>query len=363
MACRSYIPLFSWCMAQLYTEHTLRLPDGIDIRYTDSGAPNTPDYTTIVIIHGTGYNGYGFVRLHEYAHKYNIRTIFWNRRDYHGSTKYTDDELADMRAGGKDFQDRLALHTAWFFQHFIENENTPKVTGDRKAGGFILVGWSSGNAATLALFADSAVIPKPLYETLEPHLRSLVLYDPPFQVMGYLPREIEGLYDPFNDPDATTLDQMMENFQHLVGSYYKHPDITTGDPSGLWLGSFTDCKQTINQWTAEEKAKYYDQPAAIRSLAPLSSLGILKTQTHKALFDQDLVASYFPNVNVLYISGEETLFYCMWAYLESVRLYSEAIERGESVRPTKFKLVPEGNHFLHYDVPEIFLREIVNGCA
>ncbi|KAJ7139260.1 hypothetical protein C8R44DRAFT_606250 [Mycena epipterygia] len=253
-------------MAQLYSEHTLRLPDGIDIRYTDSGTPNTPDYTTIVVLHGTGYNGYGFVRLHEYAHKYNLRTILWNRRDYHGSTKYSDDELADMRAGGKTFQDRLALQTAWFFQHLIENERTPKVTGDRKAGGFILVGWSAGNSATLALFADPAVIPKPLYDSLESYLRSLVLYDPAFVALGYPGPELEGIYDPFNAP---TLEKVFENFKSWVSSYYKHPDITIEDGSGMSFERFTD-NQTISRWTDEETSKYYEQDAAARSIAPAS---------------------------------------------------------------------------------------------
>ncbi|KAJ6509109.1 hypothetical protein DFH09DRAFT_857904, partial [Mycena vulgaris] len=105
------------------TEHTLKFPDGIEIFYTDSGAPSAPDYTTLVIFHGTGFNGYDFVRLHEYAHKYNMRTILWNRRHYDGSTKYSDEELADVRAGRKIFQDRLALQTAWFLEHFIKHEN------------------------------------------------------------------------------------------------------------------------------------------------------------------------------------------------------------------------------------------------
>ncbi|KAJ7671855.1 hypothetical protein B0H17DRAFT_948063 [Mycena rosella] len=164
-------------MAQPYTEHTLKLPDGIEILYTDSGAPKTTDYTTLVVVHGTGFNG--CTRLcfpTRVRPQYNLRIILWNRRGYRGSTKYSDEELADLKAGRKVFQDRLAIQTAWFLEHFIKNESSPKVTADRSAGGFILMGWSFGNATTLALFADPAVIPKPLYETVEPHLRSLVLY-------------------------------------------------------------------------------------------------------------------------------------------------------------------------------------------
>lgn len=102
--------------------------------------------------------------------------IIWNRRDYRGSTKYTDAELEDLAAGRKVFQDRLAMQLAWFLEHFVKHENTPKVSLDRKSGGFILMGWSFGNATTLSLLADPAVLPTELYERIEPYLRSLILY-------------------------------------------------------------------------------------------------------------------------------------------------------------------------------------------
>ncbi|KAJ6509122.1 Alpha/Beta hydrolase protein [Mycena vulgaris] len=352
-------------MAPLYTEHTLKLPDGIEILYTDSGSPRTADYTTLVVLHGSGFNGYGFVRLHEYAQKYNLRIVLWNRRGYRGSTKYSDEELADMRAGRKIFQDRLALQTAWFLEHFIKHENTPAVTADRTAGGFVLAGWSSGVPVVLALFADPDVIPKPLYEVVEPRLRSLVLYDPPFTALAYPTPPVEGVYSPFRDPECTTPAQVYEKFKQWASSYYNHPDLASGSPSGL---SFANCseKRTISGWTEEEKETYCDGLAAFTA----DSLGYqppmqatYKAQAYNALLNAKLVASFFPNVNVLYMSGEQTSYSCMWSHMESARLYKEALERGEIVRPTTFRLVPEGNHFLHYDAPEIFIREVVDGCA
>ncbi|KAJ7671870.1 hypothetical protein B0H17DRAFT_192833 [Mycena rosella] len=209
----------------------------------------------------------GFVPLHEYAHKHNLRTVLWNRRDYHGSTKYTDDELADMNAGRKIFHDRLAVQTAWFLEHFIKHENTPKVAANRTAGGFIIMGWSSGCPTVLAPFADPAVFPAGLYDTVEPYLRSLVLYDPSFGALGYPPPEVEGMYNPFNDPQATTDHQVFVNFQRWVTSYYQHPDITTGSPSGLSFEKFTN-KRTISRWTADELAKCCEELPVIRSRTP-----------------------------------------------------------------------------------------------
>jgi hypothetical protein len=116
------------------------------------------------------------VRLHEHAVDNNLRVVIWSRRDYRGSTKYTDVELDDLRAGRKIFQDRLAIQLAWFLEHFIKHEKTPKLSVDRDSGGFILMGWSFGNATMLSLFSDPDVIPRTLYETVEPYMMSLILY-------------------------------------------------------------------------------------------------------------------------------------------------------------------------------------------
>ncbi|KAJ7866215.1 hypothetical protein B0H14DRAFT_2286064, partial [Mycena olivaceomarginata] len=100
------------------------LPDGIELFYTDSGAPNAAHCTTLVVLHGSA----GLVRLHGHANAnaHALRTIICHRRDYCGSTKDTNAELADLNAGCKAFQDRLALQMAWFLQHFIKTENMPR---------------------------------------------------------------------------------------------------------------------------------------------------------------------------------------------------------------------------------------------
>lgn len=73
---------------------------------------------------------------------------------------------------------------------------------------------------------------------------------------------------------------------------------------------------------------------------------VLKTQSQKALFDETLVVSHFPNVHVFYISGSSTCWCCIWAYMETFRLYKEAISRGQLVRTTSFHLFKGGNHFV-----------------
>ncbi|KAJ7605118.1 hypothetical protein DFH06DRAFT_1385377 [Mycena polygramma] len=227
------------------------------------------------------------------------------------------------------------------------------------------MGWSMGNATLLSLFSDPTVIPKALYDTIEPYLRSIVMYEPAYLALGYPRPADERWYNPFADPDYTTGDEIYENFHHWVSSYYTHPDIASGKASGISYAKRTD-KRTVNAWTEEEKEKYFDKVAAVRSELPAYAppmQATLKLQTDKALLDAELVASYFPNVKVLYICGTETCSFCMWAYMECLRLYEEAVAHGEKVRPMKFRLIEGGSHFLHYDAPERLLQEVVHGCS
>jgi hypothetical protein len=90
--------------------------------------------------------------------------------------------------------------------------------------------------------------------------------DPPFTALG-LPGS-ETFYQPMADPDYSALEEKYVNFQHWVTSYYKHPDIASGKPSGLSSAKRTD-KRTINSWSEEEKEKCFDVVAAARSDFPL----------------------------------------------------------------------------------------------
>ncbi|KAJ7884414.1 hypothetical protein B0H13DRAFT_1628696 [Mycena leptocephala] len=224
------------------------------------------------------------------------------------------------------------------------------------------MGWSFGNATVLSLFSDPDAIPRPLYETVEPYMMNLILYGQPTSpltciyltsfcdrsTVGYTLPGQESFYNPFADPDCSTPEQTYDNFQHWVSSYYDHPDITSGETSGLSFEKRTE-KRTCATWTDEQKAKYFDTSAAVRIELPAYAppmQGTLKAQTHAALFNESLVSSYFPNVNVVYISGSNTCYSCMWGYTMSSRLYKDAVARGEKVRRTKFKLTEGGNHFV-----------------
>ncbi|KAJ7058720.1 hypothetical protein C8F01DRAFT_990008 [Mycena amicta] len=253
-----------------YSSHTIELLDGVEIFYTDSGAPQKDPYTytTMLMLHGTGFNGESMNRLHDHAHTHNLRIILWNRRDYRGSTPYTDIELEDLRTGNKLHFDKQALQIASFFEHLIDVERIPMLSADRKRGGIILGGWSMGVATGLALLAAQDVLPKnsDLYAKIEPYFKGIVLYDPPSLAFGVtVPDEF---YKPFSDPDLTTLGQIFDNFKLWVSSYSKHPDLATGTAAGISYSEKRTERCTVESWSEEEKERFFEENAAARSELP-----------------------------------------------------------------------------------------------
>lgn len=78
---------------------------------------------------------------------------------------------------------------------------------------------------------------------------------------------------------------------------------------------------------------------------------LLKTQAYNVLFNEDIVALHFPNVHAFYLVAGSTTWICMWAYMESRRLYKEAKDRKQTVRTTSFHLVDGANHFVSIVTP------------
>ena len=108
----------------------------------------------------------------------NIRLVVVNRRDYAGSTKYTDGNLKELNAGEESFMKRLGLEVAHLLLWFADTQKVPKINADRKSGGFAVMGWSIGSATPLAVLAYPEVIGKETYQKLEPYFRKLIFFGP-----------------------------------------------------------------------------------------------------------------------------------------------------------------------------------------
>ncbi|EPQ56059.1 hypothetical protein GLOTRDRAFT_14287, partial [Gloeophyllum trabeum ATCC 11539] len=204
--------------------------EGTEIFFTDSGpVEGSSDYTTYVMYHGSAFTGDMFHKLLPFAAnaKDNVRLVILNRRDYVGSSKYSDAELEDLNAGRKVFMERTAVEVGNFLAWFIEKNQIPRITSDGKSGGLAVGGWSIGSATPLSLFGHPEAVPKELYAKLEPYFRLLIFYDPPHLTFGY-EQPPEG-YNPWTDPDFPTPLELFDNFRYWVSGYYEHAGLPSRD--------------------------------------------------------------------------------------------------------------------------------------
>jgi len=283
-----------------------------------------------------------------------------NRRDYAGSSKYTDDNLKDLNAGDKVFMERLGLEVAYFLTWFAENHDIPKISADRKSGGFAVMGWSMGNATSTSLLGYPDVIGSERYQKLEPYFRRLVLYDPPFLVFGYEQRP-EG-YNPFTDPDFHTPQKVFENFGLWVSGYYNHPDFASRSINGLDFSKH-GTNPTIKNMSPEEMAVNFDGLAGERTEGPMffPMQPTLKLQLKKVLFDEKAVSEVLPKIEVSHIVCARAIWYCAWGMIETERIYKEHVAQGRKTRPMRFIEIPTANHFVHWDDPKAFFDAVLDG--
>jgi pimeloyl-ACP methyl ester carboxylesterase len=351
-------------MACNYTERTFNLPDGTEYSYNDGGpVPGSIDYTTLVTIHGSGFNGASFVHMHEYAHQRNLRLINVNRRGYRGSTKFSDTDLDDFGGGRQVYHHKLALQLSQFLEHLVLVENIPPPDMNRKSGGIVFLGWSFGNATSMTLLSDPDAIPRSVYETIEPYLLSVVLYDPPYVALGY-PDPDHEVYHPWKDT-ASSPEERSKNFMRWVSSYYTHPPITSSnyDSSTLDFRSGTD-KHTSRQWSPQQLEDWFEGPISIHTDGPgftPESRKALARQLDGVVYDEVNASTFFPRVNLIHVTGAQTLWDCMWGYITSQERYNKTIARGGKPRPTQFYLIEGANHFLHWDNPDALFQCVVDG--
>ncbi|KZT19099.1 hypothetical protein NEOLEDRAFT_1033002, partial [Neolentinus lepideus HHB14362 ss-1] len=238
-----------------------------EIHYTDSGyVPGSCNYTTLVIYHGSAFTSGTFHKLLPLGAKDGVRVVILNRRDYAGSSRYTDAELEDLSAGKQVFMERIAVDVANFLIWFAEEFKVPAISADGRTGGFALMGWSMGNATPCALFAYPKAVTKERYAKLELYVRQLILYDPPHLTFGY-PQPPEG-YNSLTDPAFASPAEVFDNFQYWVSGYYNHVGLPTRKVLEL---DFTErgARPSVDNMTPTEYEKNFDGAAAARTEFPM----------------------------------------------------------------------------------------------
>lgn len=126
-----------------------------------------------------------FSRLPALASQLKMRTVLVNRREYKGSTPYTDVELDELNQGKKVFLERLAKELVHFLVTFGESNNIPKASADRKSGGIALTGWSMANHLTLSLLGHPDAVSSEMYSRLAPYLRHVIMYGTACDLCSY----------------------------------------------------------------------------------------------------------------------------------------------------------------------------------
>ncbi|KIY44519.1 hypothetical protein FISHEDRAFT_25621, partial [Fistulina hepatica ATCC 64428] len=195
--------------------------------YADSGpVPGSDDYTTVCLYHGTMFYGPIFYKLFPYCASHNIRLVVVNRKEYPGSSKYTDDEIEDLHACRQVFLQRLGTEVADFLVWFISAHDIPRIGLHQKSGGIAVVGWSMGAATILPLLAYPELVPAGIRAKLSPYIKDYILYDPPYLALGYSLPADHNAYNPlWTDPDCESPEERYTNFKLWISSYFKHPDV------------------------------------------------------------------------------------------------------------------------------------------
>jgi len=332
--------------------------EGQYVLFSDTGpVPDSSNYTTLVIVHGTSFNSGTFSRLPSIGSKHGMRTVLFTRRDYRGSSLYSDDDLALLQAGKKEFLEGVGKNLAHFLLWFIKSHDIPKASIDRKSGGIALMGWSMGNHVTLSLLGHPDAISKDKYLELGSYLRRLIVYDPPFTSLGY-PIPTNG-YHPFRDPNFTTLEAKVANFGVWVSEYYVHPGYDSRNLLDLDFRTHGD-DPSVKHVTQEEREQMVEKKPVDRVDLSLvfkmqSELG---NQTQRALFDPELAKTVLPGLPVTFFACKSSNWYCVYSFFESENRYKKLVSEGNPARPITFVELPGANHFVHWDNPNQLMDNV-----
>ncbi|KAF4598945.1 hypothetical protein EYR38_007358 [Pleurotus pulmonarius] len=281
-----------------------------------------------------------FERLHPLAASHNLRTVALNRTEYPGSSKYTDAELEELKGGDPRCLERTAVRIAFFIAAYIQE------AGVTEEGGVVVVGWSIGTVSAMAPFSFPEVLPLETYDLLNRYVTRLVLYDPPYLAFGLeLPGDT-ALFDPWGDATTKSPEEVFETFKLWVSSYFDVPEGWSGSINELDSRKRTE-RATVDSWNKEEHERFFSQDGAARAEMHWFSDAMQKCINRMAtscLFDEAM------NVR--------SPWHTIWAAHRIKEINDECVLRRIRPRPIEFVVIPAGNHFVHWDEPQAFLREL-----
>lgn len=115
-----------------------------------------------------------FEHLHDIAAVHNFRTIALQRRQYPGSTPFTDEELEEIATGSEKYIQKTRKTLIDFIQYVVETLHVPAIQDSQ--GGLALVGWSMASSVSLTVLAGPEGLSSETNEMLKKNLRSIIIY-------------------------------------------------------------------------------------------------------------------------------------------------------------------------------------------
>ncbi|KAF8630663.1 hypothetical protein AX15_002811 [Amanita polypyramis BW_CC] len=349
----------------MFTSAIAKLPDGIKITYADSGpVQNDPLYTTLVLLHGSTLNSHTFEKVHSSAAKHGLRTVAIQRRHYAGSTRYTEQELDDLKNGRQVFLDRLAASTVHLLKYLVEELKIPKVTHGGK-GGIALLGWSMGVSTVMTILDGTKAALPELHEFLTPYLKKIIFLDPPAIAFGTDVPSDSRLCTPWLDLEPSTED-CGAVFLAWVSSYTDVPKFDdwydTNDINALDGRKRAD-HASVDSWSVKDFEYMCEPEAAARCENPMfmpPMQACLRETAQRTLFDRAKIYGplSFPDVPVMHIIAGRSCWQCMWGSYVTKKTYENSLREGKAIREIKFIVMDQANHLVHIDSPDDFLRVI-----
>ena len=281
--------------------------------------------------------------------------ICLSRREYRGSSPYTDEELRTINHGSEEerakFLQEQGVLIALFVDGIIQTLSLPK------AGGLTVVGWSMGNVFTLALRACISDLPADTQERLKSYSRSFIVWGtilPPLLISQTNPEHLSyfivdppvtALGFPWNfDQPQISQEVLLATFAKRITTHFKHVDLDSKDPSKLDQIGDPSKKPTSETMTPEELSSTLDFTPCFKCdiplLVPTFSLAV-SNQMIKALLDSQ-VREDWGGVLVWYICGDSNP-----AIVQTSPWLLEGKIKSEDINTNiNFKLIKDANHLV-----------------
>ncbi|KAF9003009.1 Alpha/Beta hydrolase protein [Cyathus striatus] len=327
----------------------LSIRHGLTYFYTDNGVPNTPNYKTMIMIHGYGGHSGLFQKLNPLTLAKGLRLICLNRREYPGSTSFTEEELKRLNDGSEPERADMIAQQGADYALFVDG--VIKECALPKDGGVILTGYSLGNIFLLSILASITSLPVDTQNRLKEYVTVAIMLDPPSQAIGG--KSPAQSYVPTWDEEIPPESRGMA-FGIWATSYFKHGDLSTRDINQLVYREANISKTpSILTMSPEEFEATNDFSAGEKWEDRINlphNINILSSQTKKALFNPFIKAAWnnLPMWHVYGTSGPWNVVYAAWV-LED---WLQEVDFKQPEPLIKFKPVDGANHGFTWDEPQ-----------